>query len=160
MKKIIKKSPLRSKNFAGQAKREFSAGGVVYKRDKWLVCKHSGYHKWVLPKGVVEKGESLRETAVREVEEECGIKTKIIAKIKEPEKYVYTLEGVKVFKQVDYFLMEYVSGDIKDHDWEMEEVEWLEFDKARKRLNFPAARKVMDKAKKLREELEMQLKLI
>ena len=132
----------------------------MYKRDKWLVCKHSGYHKWVLPKGVVEKGESLRETAVREVEEECGIKTKIIAKIKEPEKYVYTLEGVKVFKQVDYFLMEYVSGDIKDHDWEMEEVEWLEFDKARKRLNFPAARKVMDKAKKLREELEMQLKLI
>ena len=143
-----------------QSKREFSAGGVVYKNDKWLVCKHSGYHKWVLPKGLVEEGESLKTTAVREVEEECGIKTKIMAKITDPERYVYIFEGVKVFKQVDYFLMKYVSGDIKDHDWEMEEAEWLSFSKAKKRLDFPAARKVMDKAKKVRDELEMQLKLI
>ena len=143
-----------------QAKREFSAGGVVYKGDKWLVCKHSGYHKWVLPKGLVEEGESLKSTAIREVEEECGIKTKIIAKIPESEKYVYAFEGTKIFKQVNYFLMEYVSGDIKDHDWEMEGVEWLSFSEAKKRLDFKGAQKVMDKAKKLREETEKQLKLI
>ncbi len=133
-----------------KSKKEFSAGGVVYKDDKWLVCKHSGYHKWGLPKGLVEEGESLEETAVREVEEECGIKTKIVAKILESEKYVYVFNGVKVFKQVDYFLMEYVSGDIKDHDWEMEEVEWLGFDKAVERLDFPGAKKVMSEAKRLK----------
>ena len=87
---------------AQKSKREFSAGGVVYKKDKsgvkWLVCKHSGYHKWVLPKGLVEEGDGLKETAVREVKEECGIKTRVIGKIGEPERYVYTMNGVKVFK--------------------------------------------------------------
>ena len=121
-------------------KREFSAGGAVYKRDGekllWLICKHSGYHKWALPKGLVEAGEKLEATAIREVEEETGIKAKIIAKIPEPEKYIYTMNGAKIFKAVTYFLMEYVSGDIKDHDFEMEEVEWLEFDEAKKRLDF------------------------
>jgi len=142
-----------------KSKREFSAGGVVYQGNKWLVCKHSGYHKWVLPKGLVEEGESLPTTAVREVEEECGIKGKIVTKIPEPEKYVYVFEGTKIFKQVSYFLMEYVSGDIKDHDWEMEEVEWLSFSEAKKRLDFPAARKVMDKARKLKIDQEKQLTL-
>jgi len=147
-----------------KTKREFSAGGVVYKKEKgkvkWLVCKHSGYHKWVLPKGLVEKGESLKNTAIREVEEECGIKTRVVAKIPDPEKYVYTMGGVKVFKQVNYFLMEYVSGDIKDHDWEMEEIEWRGFDGAYKRLNFHGAKKVLEKGRKLLEEKERQLELI
>lgn len=113
------------------------------------MCKHSGYHKWVLPKGLVEEGEKLEETAVREVEEECGIKTRVLAKIPEPEKYIYTMNGVKIFKMVSYFLMEYVSGDIKNHDFEMEEIEWLPFDEARERLNFHGAKEVLDKAREL-----------
>lgn len=143
-----------------KSKREFSAGGVVFKGKKWLVCKHSGYHKWVLPKGLVEEGESLQTTAVREVEEECGIKCRVVAKIPEAEKYTYTMDGVKIFKVVSYFLMEYVSGDIKDHDWEMEEVGWFSFEQAKKRLDFKGAQDVMDKAKKIKEEQEMQLELI
>lgn len=143
-----------------KSKREFSAGGVVYKEGKWLVCQHSGHHKWGFPKGLVEEGESLKETALREVEEECGVKTKIIDKIPEPEKYVYSLDGVRIFKQVNYFLMEYMSGDIKDHDWETEGIEWLEFDEAKKRLDFSGAKKVLLKAKKIKEEHDNQLKLL
>ena len=63
---------------------EFSAGGVVFRRQKtagnnvaFLLGKHSGYHKWVLPKGLVEKGESAEETAVREVAEEVGVEGRI-----------------------------------------------------------------------------------
>lgn len=145
-------------------KREFSAGGAVYKKEGgqvlWLVCRHSGYHKWVLPKGLIDPGESAEETAVREVEEECGVKTKIIAKIPEPEKYVYTMNGVKIFKLVQYFLMEYVSGDIADHDWEMEAVEWLTYDEAYSRLNFHGAKTVLEKAKNLLKEKEAQPRLI
>ena len=121
-------------------KREFSAGGAVYKKDGakflWLVCQHSGYHKWVLPKGLIDEGEKAEATAVREVEEECGIKTKIIVKIPDPEKYIYTMNGVKIFKLVQYFLMEYVSGETSDHDWEMQEVEWLDESEVEKRLTF------------------------
>lgn len=146
------------------SKSEFSAGGVVYKKESgqilWLVCKHSGYHKWVLPKGLIDEGEKAEETAVREVEEECGIKTKIIAKIPEPEKYIYTMNGVKIFKMVFYFLMEYISGDIKNHDFEMEEVGWFEFEEAVKKLNFHGAKKVLEKAHQLLQEKEKQLKLI
>jgi 8-oxo-dGTP pyrophosphatase MutT (NUDIX family) len=80
-------------------KREFSAGGCVCKKLKaprkigqvgprgkqssklkiwWLVGKHSGYKKWVLPKGLIEEGEKAQETAVREVEEEMGVKARIV----------------------------------------------------------------------------------
>lgn len=147
-----------------KSRREFSAGGAVYKKDgpevKWLVAKHSGYHKWVLPKGLIEEGETGKSTAVREVEEECGIKTRVIDKLPDPEKYIYTMNGEKVFKQVNYFLMEYVTGDIADHDWEMEAVEWLPFDEAKEKLNFHGAKQVLEKAKKLLEEKEKQLRLV
>lgn len=136
-------------------KREFSAGGAVYKNDGdkilWLVCQHSGYHKWVLPKGLIDPGEKSAETAVREVEEETGVKTKIIAKIPDPEKYVYTMNGGRIFKLVQYFLMEYVSGDIANHDFEMEAVEWLPYEEAFKKLNFHGAKAVLEKAKQLLE---------
>jgi 8-oxo-dGTP pyrophosphatase MutT (NUDIX family) len=136
-----------------KTKREFSAGGAVYQKSGdqilWLICQHSGYHKWVLPKGLIDPGEKSEQTALREVEEECGIKAKIIAKIPEPEKYVYTMNGVRIFKLVQYFLMEYVSGEIADHDWEMEAVEWLPFEEAINRLNFRGAKKILEKAKDL-----------
>ena len=67
---------------------EKSAGGVVFRRIsesanqpariEFLIGKHSGYHKWVLPKGLVERGESATETAVREVMEEVGVEAKIV----------------------------------------------------------------------------------
>lgn len=134
-------------------KREFSAGGAVYKKDGdkilWLVCQHSGYHKWVLPKGLIDPGEKSAETAIREVEEETGVKIKIIAKIPNPEKYIYTMNGVRIFKLVQYFLMEYISGDIANHDFEMEAVEWLPYKEAFQKLNFHGAKKVLEKARQL-----------
>ena len=81
---------------------EVSAGGVVYRKtqDKleFLIGKHSGYHKWVLPKGLVEKGESREEAAVREVEEEVGVVAKIteISPIKIIEYYYFAdLETIR-----------------------------------------------------------------
>src|SRR5690349_6603367 len=108
---------------------ELSAGGVVYRRvDKTievLICKDAGYHKWVLPKGLVNKGENLEQAALREVSEEVGVRAALVRPLGEPEKYVYTSHGVGVFKTVHYFLMEYLSGSEADHDHEMEEVRWV-----------------------------------
>src|SRR5690606_36334415 len=76
---------------------EFSSGGCVYKKDGdgyvWLIGKHSGYHKWVLPKGKIEVGENEIETAIRETKEELGVTAKVIGT--EPihtEKYWYMAE--------------------------------------------------------------------
>ncbi len=65
-------------------KREFSAGAVVYKKEGnktlFLLGEHSGYHKWVLPKGLIEENEKGWQTAVRETEEEMGVKCQILDK--------------------------------------------------------------------------------
>lgn len=132
---------------------EFSAGGIVYKNQKdkilILVAQHSQHHGWVFPKGLIGdqiKGEKKEETAVREVEEESGIKAKIVESFK-PVTYWYVFEGEKVKKTVYYFLMEYQSGDIKNHDFEMENIEWLDINEVEKRLTYKSDKQVWQIAK-------------
>ena len=79
---------------------EISAGGVVYCQTegkcKFLLGEHSGYHKWVLPKGLVERGESTVETAIREVAEEVGVEAKITD---QPEREA----GLTPIKTIEYY---------------------------------------------------------
>ena len=48
-----------------------AAGGIVEREEELLFIRRHGL--WDLPKGKIEKGESIEEAAIREVEEECGI---------------------------------------------------------------------------------------
>jgi len=133
---------------------EHSAGGIVFRRREkgksieWLICKHSGYHKWVLPKGIIETGELAEDAALREVSEETGIKAKIINEITPTMAYKYIKNGILIDKKVEFFLMEYASGDIKDHCWEMEEVKWVQMEEVLKLLEFPTEKKVFEQAVK------------
>ena len=172
---------------------EVSAGGVVFRRNgqsensenqkvgksesriEFLIGKHSGYHKWVLPKGLVEKGESQMEAAVREVEEEVGVKANIaeVAPIKIIEYYYFAdLESVKgrdakggeserrvkhyqeqggaktrVHKQVIFFLME-VENDLGQAGWEMEERKWVSYEEGIKLLAFESEKEVFGEGAK------------
>jgi len=134
---------------------EHSAGGVVFRRRKkgrtieWLICKHSGYHKWVLPKGIIETGELAEDAALREVSEETGIKAKIINEITPTMAYKYIKNGILIDKKVEFFLMEYASGDIKDHCWEMEEVKWIPANEALELLEYPTEKRVFEQAIKI-----------
>ena len=132
---------------------EFSAGGVVYKRENGkimvLVSQHSQHHGWVFPKGLIGdhiKGEGKEETAIREVKEETGALGKIIKELT-PVQYWYVFEGEKIKKTVYYYLMEYVSGNINEHDFEMENVEWLPLEEIDKRLTYPSDKKVFKEAR-------------
>lgn len=138
---------------------EHSAGGVVFrqkeegkgKREKgiqieWLICKHSGYHKWVLPKGIIEAGEKPEEAAIREVREEAGVEAKIIKKITPEVRYKYIKNETLVDKTVDFFLMEYQAGDIKNHNWEMEDVRWVSVDEALKLMAFAEEKIILQAA--------------
>jgi 8-oxo-dGTP pyrophosphatase MutT (NUDIX family) len=139
---------------------QFSAGGVVYKKqaisDKKqeayiLVSQHSQHHGWVFPKGLIGdhvEREGKEETALREVKEETGIEGKILRALN-PVTYWFVLEGEKVRKTVYYFLMEYVKGDIVKHDDEMENVEWLPKEKVEKRLTYKSDKIVWREAKEL-----------
>lgn len=134
---------------------EHSAGGVVYRcfatrhaprAILWLICKHSGYHKWTLPKGIVEEGEKPEKTAIREVKEETGVTAKILKKIIPDVRYTYTKNDILVNKRVEFFLMEYVSGDIKNHGWEMEKVKWATEEEVLRVLGFDAEKQVFGAA--------------
>lgn len=136
-------------------KLEFSAGGVVYRRENdttyILVAQHSAHHGWVFPKGLIGdniKGETKENTAVREVEEETGAQGKILQELS-PVSFWYQFDGVKIKKTVYYFLMEYLGGDITRHDHEMEQVEWLSKEKVMDRLTYKSDKKVWQEAEKL-----------
>ena len=125
--------------------REFSAGGIVLKNGKVLLTKHSQNHHWSFPKGLIDPGQTPPEAAVREVREEGGVEAEILDKVGY-NKYVYTLNGEKIFKVVTYFLMKYVSGDPKDHDWEVEEAGWYTPEDALKQLTFSQDKALLKKA--------------
>lgn len=131
---------------------EFSAGGIVFRKKKdffeVLLCQHSQHHGWGFPKGLIgdkKEKESKEETAIREVEEETGAKGEILDAL-EPVTYWYVFEGEKVKKTVYYYIMQFLGGDITNHDFEMENVEWVDEDKVLEKLTFRADKKVFEKA--------------
>lgn len=133
-----------------KSRKEISAGGVVYRRRpdtiEILIGKAAGYQRWVLPKGLVRRSESYEDAALREAEEETGVRVRLVAPLGDPERYIYTARGVRVFKEVHYYLMEYVSGSERDHDVEMDEVRWVPIDQALRLLAYDGARNVVRRA--------------
>mgnify|MGYP001616557083 CR=1 FL=1 len=129
-----------------------SAGGIVFKNNLWLICQHSQHHGWVFPKGFVgdkNKNESNETAALREVEEEGGIKAKIINDQPIKVQYLYQWNNVLVKKTVYYFLMEYVSGDPNHHDWEMSEVKFVTADAIKKTLTYPSDKEAFEEILKI-----------
>lgn len=132
---------------------EFSAGGIVYKKTNnsllILVAQHSQHHGWVFPKGLIGdkiQGENKEDTALREVKEETGIEGKILQHL-DPIQFWYVFNGEKIKKTVYYYLMGYVSGDTSDHDFEMENVEWISIGEVENRLTYKSDKKVFEQAK-------------
>jgi len=135
-------------------KLETSAGGVVYRKNngkiEFLIGKHSGHHRWVLPKGWIEKEETKEAAAVREVKEEVGVEVELKEYVGETYAYFTDSSGQPVRKTSYFFLMKYVSGDpAKDHGWEMEETAWVNALKAEETLSYPSEREILTKAHKL-----------
>ncbi len=128
-------------------KRIYSAGGIVIKTNKdgpcILVTQHSGHKGWDFPKGHIESGESSQAAALREVEEETGVKAEIIEKVGET-KYFYSEPSFakaskgeeKVFKTVIFFLMKYASEGKATTAFEVSGMEWLPVEEVEEKLTF------------------------
>lgn len=128
--------------------KQISAGGIVYKKIsncQWLICQHSQHKGWVFPKGLVGSGESMEQAALREVEEEGGIKAKITNNQPIVTNYQYIWQKDLIKKTVYYFLMEYISGDPKNHDWEMSESKFVTKEEIIKTLTYPSDQKAFEK---------------
>jgi 8-oxo-dGTP pyrophosphatase MutT (NUDIX family) len=107
---------------------------------------------WGFPKGHLEAGESTEEAAIREVEEETGIKAEITDKLGQS-KYVITKNDEKIFKVVTIFLMKYLSGEPKAQIGEVSDVSWLSYEEALKKLTYPGDKDLLRKAKEMQEGL-------
>lgn len=139
-------------------KREFSAGGIVFNsagqillvQTKSLRAYQQNGHTeyWGFPKGHVESGQTTKEAALREVEEEGGVMAEIIDKIG-GSTYIYTRDGEKTFKIVTLYLMEYLSGDPKNHDHEVTDAGWFSPKEALEKLTFAMDREHLKKAMKM-----------
>jgi 8-oxo-dGTP diphosphatase len=132
--------------------REISAGGVVYRKrsgDFEIALIRVG-RRWGLPKGHVEEGEKVLETAIREVLEETGLESRVIERLGDIT-YWYsnrTNEGepVRIFKRVYFFLLRWLRGDVLDHDQEVDEARWFSIDEAIQKLSYATERKMVRKA--------------
>lgn len=135
---------------------QVSAGGVAFRwhdsESQIAIVSMKPKLRWQLPKGIVDPGETPEITAVREVGEEAGIETKLLDLIETIEYwYRSTKYGkpVRFHKFVHFYLLEYVSGDISNHDHEVEEARWVSLEEAIEMLAFKGEREVVEKAREL-----------
>ena len=83
-----------------------AAGGLVRKKDKFLMIYRM--KKWDLPKGKKERGEKFKQTAVREVEEECNVSVKLGKKICTTW-HTYTMNNRAIIKKTKWYVMDVVD---------------------------------------------------
>ena len=133
-----------------------SSGGVVFRpagatHEVALIrVVRADGHAWTLPKGWVEKGEDLEQTAVREVREETGLQARVLRKVGEITYEFYSKgDRSRVSKTVHVFLLECLGGNLADHDDEVEEARWFPFDEAVKALTHKNERDILEKARNL-----------
>ncbi|MDO9536786.1 MAG: NUDIX domain-containing protein [Thermoplasmata archaeon] len=125
-----------------------SAGGVILdKQGRVLVLRRKQEGTWVLPKGRIEPGETLRQTALREVEEETGLKDLKIAREIGLVRYIFFWrpDNVNYKKTVHYFLMKLNGGGEPEMKLEPDFAEhsWLELAEAIKILTFENDRRIV-----------------
>ena len=141
-------------------KRIFSAGGIIIREGndgpKVLVTQHSKHKGWDFPKGHIEIGESSESTALREVEEETGVKGEIIEKVGRTQ-YFYWDQGERVLKQVTFYLMKYLGEGKATTSFEVSDKKWLSIDDVEEQLTFKDTKELWRKAKVRIEQLTFNI---
>lgn len=148
--------PARRDGRAGpKVERAVSAGGVVYRLNpaiEVVICGRTSDGVWGLPKGTPDPGETIEETALREVSEETGLDVEIVAKVGVVE-YWFAREGVRYHKWVHHFLMQSTGGDTSQHDLEYDKVEWRPIEDALRTLTFRNEANMVEKAREMIEAM-------
>lgn len=135
---------------------QISAGGVAFRwgdsEPEVAIVSVKPKLRWQLPKGIVDPGEAPQVTAVREVREEAGVETDLIKLIETIEYWYRSVKygkPVRYHKFVHFYLLKYKSGDVANHDHEVEESRWVSFDEALEMLDFKSERDVVEKAREM-----------
>lgn len=131
---------------------EQSAGTIVVNNGKYLLLHYEAGH-WDFAKGHVEPGETLQQTALRELKEETGLDGEILEGFEERFKYFFRSEGKLVQKEVILFIAKVVSETVTLSD-EHTGFAWLHIDDALAKLTFKSSKEALQKTHKwLRKQL-------
>jgi ADP-ribose pyrophosphatase YjhB (NUDIX family) len=134
---------------------EVAAGGIVYRRQSEgieILLIRDRFGRWTVPKGRIEPGETLEETALREIEEETGV----VGRIKSPiavvgYHYQDQTRGL-IEKKAHYYLVEAIGGDLKAQIEEIDSAHWFKVEDARKKQReggYPNNTEVLEKGLRL-----------
>ncbi len=136
-------------------RKQVSSGGVVFRqtaeRVEVVLISVGEEERWQLPKGLIGRGETPEETALREVREETGLDSIVIAPLDTIEYWYYsaTKKGkrLRYHKFVHYYLLQYTSGSTSDNDAEVKAARWVEINRAIDELAFDNERDVVRDAR-------------
>lgn len=125
-------------------------------RDRWWFAAVRPQGKrlgtWVLPKGLVDAGETPAETALREGYEETGVRARLSSKLGDV-RYVYTWEGERIFKIVSFYLARRTGGRIGElpagMEIEVAEALWLPLDDGPRLLAYKGEQEMAARALEL-----------
>ena len=134
---------------------ETSAGGLVvdlagHPARAAIIARvnRAGRLEWCLPKGHLEAGETPEQAAVREIEEETGIRGRILDALGTID-YWFSAEGRRIHKLVHHFLLEATGGTLSiegDPDQEAVDVAWVPLEELGALLAFPNERRIAREA--------------
>ncbi len=133
-------------------KREFSAGVVVFcmrnKTIEYLLLHYASGH-WDFPKGHIEKGETKKETALRELKEEAGISAQLYEGFEDS--FEYFFKNTKTYELINKTVYFFVGKtDTKQVTLSHEHIgyEWLEYNQALEKITYKNAQELLKKAHK------------
>ncbi len=134
--------------------KENSAGGIVFRKEKekiFILMIRDHNDKYTFPKGFIEKGETVKVAALREVEEETGVKAELIEKLNDL-KFFFVRDGEKVFKTVSFYLMKTEQKELTPQ-WEVKGADWIEIEQVIEKSGYknqePLIKLAIEKIKKL-----------
>ena len=123
----------------------FAAGGVVCRQSgdtvEVLLVHRPRYDDWSLPKGKLDEGEGFEQAALREVEEETGLRCRLTSYLGETT-YRDRKDREKL---VRYWAMEPGDGDFTPND-EVDELRWVPLDEAADMLSYGFDRELVERA--------------
>jgi 8-oxo-dGTP pyrophosphatase MutT (NUDIX family) len=132
---------------------QVSAGGAAFRRQNQVyevaLIAVGANQRWQLPKGLIDAGETPETAALREVREEAGIATELLAPVEKIEYWYYgdsRGERVRFHKSVHFYLLAYRGGAVENHDAEVIEARWVKADEAIEMLAFKSEKSVVEKA--------------
>jgi 8-oxo-dGTP pyrophosphatase MutT (NUDIX family) len=132
-----------------RTRNEHSSGGaVIAMRDGTAhvaLIATRNMTRWGLPKGAVTDGETSEAAALREVREETGLEARIVKPLDTIE-YFFRAGDTLIQKRVDFYLMEYVAGELEPQLSEVDAVEWVELSASLQRASFDSERKLLQMA--------------